>query len=591
MAKPARTTPTPHRDAAGASSGVTTHAPKRRVVIGLLGTTLDAGKGADRWSRWRPTVGLCMQPDWLVDRLDLIHQSKVVDMTRQVEADIASVSPETRVVRHAMDVANPWDFESVYAALHDFAAAYPFDTEHEDYFVHITTGTHVAQICLFLLAESRRFPARLVQTSPTRGQRNPAGTTSVIDLDLSRYDVIASRFAREARGNVLGLKGGIETRNARFNRLIEQLEHVAIHASDPILLMGATGAGKSRLARRIYDLRHARHQAPGPFVEVNCATLRGDGAMSTLFGHTRGAFTGAAADRPGLLRTADGGVLFLDEIGELKADEQAMLLRALEEKRFLPLGSDKEVSSSFQLIAGTNRDLAAEVRAGRFREDLLARINLWTFRLPSLRERPEDIEPNIEHELEARAARTNRLVRFSAEARAHYLRFATSPEASWPGNFRDLSASISRMTTLAPGGRISEELALEEIERLRQAWSAGNGASTGTEATNQSAPVTSAAAAREPSSRDADLLTRFISPAQIQSLDRFDRVQLIDVLSVCTRAASLSEAGRILFAASRAAKQSHNDADRLRKYLARFGVSWKMVRAAATEQSGRVVKW
>jgi transcriptional regulatory protein RtcR len=147
------------------------------------------------------------------------------------------------------------------------------------------------------------------------------------------------------------------------------------------------------------------------------------------------------------------------------------------------------------------------------------------------------------------------------------------------------------MTTLAPGGRISEELAQEEIERLRQAWSAGTGASTGTEATNQSAPVTSAAAAREPSSRDADLLTRFLSPAQIQSLDRFDRVQLIDVLSVCACAASLSEAGRVLFAASRAAKQSHNDADRLRKYLARFGVSWKMVRAAATEQSGRVVKW
>lgn len=583
MAKASRTTPTPHRDAAGASSGVTTHAPKRRVVIGLLGTTLDAGKGADRWSRWRPTVGLCMQPDWLIDRLDLIHPSKVVDMTRQVEADIASVSPETRVVRHAMDVANPWDFESVYAALHDFAAAYPFDTEREDYFVHITTGTHVAQICLFLLAESRRFPARLVQTSPTRGQRNPAGTTSVIDLDLSRYDVIASRFAREARGNVLGLKGGIETRNARFNRLIEQLEHVAIHASDPILLMGATGAGKSRLARRIYDLRHARHQAPGPFVEVNCATLRGDGAMSTLFGHTRGAFTGAAADRPGLLRTADGGVLFLDEIGELKADEQAMLLRALEEKRFLPLGSDKEVSSSFQLIAGTNRDLAAEVRAGRFREDLLARINLWTFRLPSLRERPEDIEPNIEHELEARAARTNRLVRFSAEARAHYLRFATSPEASWPGNFRDLGASISRMTTLAPGGRISEELAQEEIERLRQAWSAGTGAGAGagTEATNQSAPVTNAAAAVEPPSRDTELLARFLSPAQIQSLDRFDRVQLIDVLSVCACAASLSEAGRVLFAASRAAKQSHNDADRLRKYLARFGISWQAVRGAS----------
>src|SRR3954453_23857930 len=110
--------------------------------------------------------------------------------------------------------------------------------------------------------------------------------------------------------------------------------------------------------------------------------------MSALFGHVRGAFTGAMQDRAGLLRAADGGVLFLDEIGELGLDEQSMLLRAVEEKRFLPLGSDREVSSQFQLISGTNRDLASAVRERRFREDLLARINLWPFRLPGLADRP-----------------------------------------------------------------------------------------------------------------------------------------------------------------------------------------------------------
>src|SRR5204862_3777135 len=99
--------------------------------------------------------------------------------------------------------------------------------------------------------------------------------------------------------------------------------------------------------------------------------------MSALFGHVKGAFTGALKDRAGLLRSADGGVLFLDEIGELGLDEQAMLLRALEEKTFLPLGSDRETQSDFQLIAGTNRDLMAEVNRGLFREDLLCRINLW----------------------------------------------------------------------------------------------------------------------------------------------------------------------------------------------------------------------
>lgn len=139
--------------------------------------------------------------------------------------------------------------------------------------------------------------------------------------------------------------------------MIEQIEKVAIKSRAPILLNGPTGAGKSFLARRIFELKQARHQFSGAFVEVNCATLRGDTAMSTLFGHVKGAFTGARESREGLLRSANGGMLFLDEIGELGADEQAMLLKAIEEKTFYPFGSDRQVSSDFQLIAGTVRDL------------------------------------------------------------------------------------------------------------------------------------------------------------------------------------------------------------------------------------------
>lgn len=161
--------------------------------------------------------------------------------------------------------------------------------------------------------------------------------------------------------------------------MIEQIEKVAIKSRAPILLNGPTGAGKSFLARRIFELKQARHQFSGAFVEVNCATLRGDTAMSTLFGHVKGAFTGARESREGLLRSANGGMLFLDEIGELGADEQAMLLKAIEEKTFYPFGSDRQVSSDFQLIAGTVRDLRQLVAEGKFREDLYARINLWTF--------------------------------------------------------------------------------------------------------------------------------------------------------------------------------------------------------------------
>src|SRR5262249_20564524 len=345
--------------------------------------------------------------------------------------------------------------EEVFGALHDFAGAYAFGPEREEYLIHITTGTHVAQICMYLLTESRYFPARLIQTSPAgKGDKNRAGKYSIIDLDLSRYDRIASRFQKEQREGLSFLKSGIDTHNASFNRLIERIEQVAISSQDPLLLMGPTGAGKSQLARRIFELKKNRRQVSGDFVEVNCATLRGDAAMSALFGHVKGAFTGALSDRPGLLRKANGGVLFLDEIGELGADEQAMLLRAIEEKVFYPLGSDKEARSEFQLIAGTNRELGARVAGGEFREDLLARINLWTFRLPRLRQRPEDIAPHLEYELDQCARTMVVHMTFNKETRERFLKFATSPEARWTGNFRDFNAAVRRMATLSPGGRI-----------------------------------------------------------------------------------------------------------------------------------------
>jgi transcriptional regulatory protein RtcR len=122
----------------------------------------------------------------------------------------------------------------------------------------------------------------------------------------------------------------------QFNQLIEQIWTRGHPRQRTDSLMGPTGAGKSQSARRIFELKKTRHQVTGAFVDVNCATLRGDSAMSTPFGHHKGAFTGAAKDRPGLLRSANGGLLFLEEVGELGLDEQAMFLRALKEKRFLP---------------------------------------------------------------------------------------------------------------------------------------------------------------------------------------------------------------------------------------------------------------
>ena len=350
------------------------------------------------------------------------------------------------------------------------------------------------------------------------------------------------------------LKSGIATRNARFNALIEEIERVAVRSKAPVLLTGPTGAGKSMLAKRIFELKKARHQIEGDFVDVNCATLRGDGAGSTLFGHKKGAFTGAASDRPGLLRTADKGVLFLDEIGELGPDEQAMLLKAIEDKRFLPVGADKEVASNFQLIAGTNKDLRTEVAAGRFREDLFARINLWTYTLPSLAQRREDIEPNIDHQLALASQDLGKQVRFTTEARRDYLRFAQSNEALWRGNFRDLSASITRLATLGEHARIGAALVAAEIARLRWQWE------------GDTLP-----------SHEASVSLTDVMGSAADALDYFDRLQLQAVIAVCRKNTSMSDAGRELFNVSRTQRSVVNDADRLRKYLLKFDLTWDKV--------------
>lgn len=525
---------------------------KPLVVIGFLGSTLDASKfGPSRWSKWRPSVALTMHEDLRVDRFVLLHGRQHSRLADYVAEDIAAVSPETRVEPQRIEFTDPWDFEEVYGKLLDFVRSYPFDPEAEDYLIHITTGTHVAQICLFLLTEARYLPGRLLQTQPAAKLESGGapGRWTVIDLDLSRYDSIATRFAAVSAESTSFLKSGIDTRNAAFNRMIDEIERVALRSKAPILLMGPTGAGKSQLARRIYELKRLKHQVAGPFVEVNCATLKGDGAMSALFGHRKGAFTGAVADRPGLLRSADKGMLFLDEIGELGLDEQAMILRAIEDKRFLPVGSDKEAASEFQLIAGTNRDLGEAVAAGAFRDDLYARLNLWTFRLPGLADRREDIEPNLDYELDRYAEREGDRVSFNREARQRYLAFATGPDARWNGNFRDLAASITRMATLSPKGRIDTECVDAEIQRLTRLWSGQ--------------------ATAEP-----DALMGLLTPEALDAIDPFDRVQLAETVRVCRRSRSLSEAGRTLFAASRARRSSANDADRLRKYLARFGLDW-----------------
>ena len=236
-----------------------------------------------------------------------------------------------------------------------------------------------------------------------------------------------------------------ETDSPVFRKVLDQAARVAA-ADVPVLLRGESGTGKNVLARWLWQ-QGARGDAP--FVAVNCPALSNELMNSTLFGHKRGAFTGAISDTIGKVQEAEGGTLFLDEVGDLSIDAQARLLRFLNDRTFERVGEAVERHADVRLIAATNRNIEEEVRLGRFREDLLFRLNVVTLVLPPLRDRPEDIR-GLVHRYVTRAA-----------ARQHRAVYALSPVAeravashAWPGNLRELRNAVERAVILSSGPKI-----------------------------------------------------------------------------------------------------------------------------------------
>jgi transcriptional regulatory protein RtcR len=227
-----------------------------------------------------------------------------------------------------------------------------------------------------------------------------------------------------------------------------------------------------------------------------------------------------------------------------------MLLHAIENKTFHPVGSDQTVASDFQLIAGTNKDLKAEVEKGLFREDLLARINLWSYQLPALKDRKEDIPANIDYEMGLFEQKTGQRIQFNKEAKQLFEQFAMSKQAVWRGNFRDLSSAITRLCTLANSSRITVTDVSDEIARLQDSWQSN---------VHPKAP---------------NRLVHYLSEEQIANLDQFDIAQLNYVLSICEQHSSMASAGRELFDVSRTKKAQANDSTRLQKYLRKFNLAW-----------------
>jgi DNA-binding NtrC family response regulator len=222
--------------------------------------------------------------------------------------------------------------------------------------------------------------------------------------------------------------------------LIVKVERAG-EAAATTLITGETGVGKELIARAIHAFSPRHNQ---PLITFNCAYASRELFESVLFGHRRGSFTGAVSDHKGLIREADGGALLLDEIGELNPELQPKLLRFLQEGEILPIGASRPIEANVRVIAATNRNLEAEVRAGRFREDLFARLNVLRLRVPPLRERREDIPPLVEHFLERYQQKQNKHgLRLSDEALALLLAY------DWPLNVRQLGNEIYRLVALS----------------------------------------------------------------------------------------------------------------------------------------------
>ncbi len=271
------------------------------------------------------------------------------------------------------------------------------------------------------------------------------------ELSQQREAAVADKAAVLARLQIRDIGVAVVGVDTGLRDVMREVEQVAPTGA-PVLILGETGSGKEVVARSIHE---RSNRATGPILRVNCGAIAPELIDSELFGHERGAFTGAASQRRGWFERADGGTLFLDEIGELPLPAQVRLLRVVQDGVFERVGGMRPLEVDVRIVAATHRDLSAMVAAGTFREDLWYRINVFTIRLPPLRERTGDIGALAEH-FAARAAQRFGLVGL----RVTPADVGLLQRYDWPGNVRELSAVIERAAILGEGGRLDIERSL-----------------------------------------------------------------------------------------------------------------------------------
>lgn len=349
---------------------------------------------------------------------------------------------ESSVDLYQVDLASPIDYGAIYSEVSKNLKGAGLPREDVELTFHLSPGTP-AMAAIWIILAKTRFPATLIQTSRERG-------LEPVDFFFDLANDFLPEFLQRSGDRIERLASGPIEAAPSFSKIIHASDNmrreialaqrIAVHDDVPVLILGETGTGKELFAEAI----HATSRRSGkPFLAVNCGAISPELANSELFGHKKGAFTGATASRGGHFREADGGTLFLDEVGDLPADTQVRLLRVLQSGEVTPVGASAPVKVNTRVIAATHRDLTADVAGGRFREDLFHRLAGGILRLPPLRDRGEDVELLIEAFLkrinqDSRGRPETQEKTITPKARAMLLAHP------WPGNVRELYHTLVR---------------------------------------------------------------------------------------------------------------------------------------------------
>ncbi len=386
--------------------------------------------------------------------------------------------PETSITVSFVDLNSPTNFAEIYESATEQLENYIIKNPKEKLTFHISPGTPAMSAVWIIIANSK-FPAELIESSIEAGVKD-------VDFPFEISADYIPRLNSYIESKIIDFSEGLPPDTPEFEMIIYKskiMEEAVTLAKRtamfnvPLLITGESGTGKELFARAVWSVSE---RSRGPFIPVNCGAIPETLAESELFGYVKGSFTGADRDRKGRIESAEGGILFLDEIGELSKDVQVKLLRALQEKVVYRVGSSKAVKVDFRLISATNRDLLADIKIGKFRTDLFHRIAVAFIRLPALRERPEDLNiltdyflNDINSEFKNQKGWTNKSISNSGRK--------AIKSYSWPGNIRELQNTLMRMAIWSGDGIIDSRdvdnslLGIKEPESPILDKSMGNG--------------------------------------------------------------------------------------------------------------------